>query len=430
VLQQELIANELMAGRYLVFEQAEHFSETFFRGVYKLPASHGMIIDLRSGTINTAPYYAPRRLDTWRNMKEQDAVTELRHRISQSVALRMRSDVEVGTCLSGGMDSSTLAAYAANLYSANVQRQFTGITAGSVEEAKDETAYARMVADATGISWRVCTPEPLEYSQVFPEVLKKQEEPFDSGSVVMQYFVMQLAHDAGLKVLLDGQGADELLMGYKQHLAWTIKALPALSAAKLAISSLNKYQIGWRELALLLFYHTRVEAKRNRQLARWPGLKKELVRHLKEEAAVEGRQPADLFGRQSNELYHRILPMLLRYEDKNAMAFSVETRLPFLDPDLVEFLLNIDEALKVRNGWSKYLLRKANEGLLPNEIVWRTGKGAFSAPPFLPADASKAGPVAGWLREVLGDVTTIASYERKDISFRVRSLSLWAQRLL
>jgi asparagine synthase (glutamine-hydrolysing) len=108
-------------------------------------------------------------------------------------------------------------------------------------------------------------------------------------------------------------------------------------------------------------------------------LRKDLLGHLQEEALAESKLPTDLFSKQCYELSHRILPMLLRYEDKNGMAYSIETRLPFLDPGLVAFLLNLPVHLKVNKGWSKHILRKGMEGRLPAEILWRKGKVGFEA---------------------------------------------------
>jgi asparagine synthase (glutamine-hydrolysing) len=369
--------NEIMMARFLVFEQAEHFRETFFHEIVKLPAAHNLEINLQNGAIKIAQYYSPRRVNTWCEISEQDAVEELRTRLRKSVALRLRSDVEVGTCLSGGLDSSSIAALAASLYNSDLQASFTGITAGSHDAKKDETQYAKKVAETLGMTWKHCNPDAEEYEQAFARALEIQEEPFDSPSVIMQHFVMRLAQESGLKVLLDGQGADELLLGYKQHLAWAIQSLPMAPAAKLAWQSLDKYQIGLKDLLLLVFYHTHTGRKRSRQLSKWPGLRKDLQDQLQEDALAESRLPADLFSKQYYELSHRILPMLLRYEDKNAMAYSVETRLPFLDPDLVEFVLNLSMLLKVKGGWSKYGLRKGMEGLLPPEIIWRRGKVGF-----------------------------------------------------
>ena len=379
VLPGKTLPNERMIARFLVFEQAEHPTETFFAGIDKLPAAHCMKIDLRSGATNLQQYYKPIRTEQWQTITELEAVEELRTKLKQSIALRLRSDVEVGTCLSGGLDSSSIAAFASGLYNPQVQQAFTGITAGSADSKKDETRYAKQAVEALGMAWKYCQPTAKDFVNAFERVLDIQEEPFDSASVLMQHLVMQLAHDAGLKVLLDGQGADELLLGYKPHLAWTLKELAPLPAAQLAAKSLSKYQISAKELLLLVNYHTVTSRKRGRQLSRWKGLRKDLHEQLQEEAVAEANQPTDLFSKQCYELTHRILPMLLRYEDKNAMAFSIETRLPFLDTDLVEFLLNLPGHLKVHDGWSKYVLRKSMTGHLPDAIVWRKGKVGFEA---------------------------------------------------
>lgn len=373
----EPLPNKIMMARFLAFEQAEHFRETFFCGVLKLEAAHQLLIDLRTGSIKSNPYYSLLRTDEWRSISIREATALLREKLQHAVSIRIRSDVKVGTCLSGGLDSSAIAWFASKLYKPQIFGEFTGITAGSADVRKDETSYAREVASALSMDWQPTTPKAKDFETVFETVLKAQEEPFDSSSVLMQYMLMQHAHRQGLRVLLDGQGADEVLLGYKQHLAWALNELPIFQAGKLAIQSLKKYQISPKELLLLLTYHSVAKRKRARQLFKWKALRKDLYQQLIYEADVEAGRMNDLFSKQRNELEHRSLPMLLRYEDKNAMAFSIETRLPFLDKEVVEFLMNIPTPLKVRNGWSKYLLRMAISGDLPDIVVWRRGKIGF-----------------------------------------------------
>lgn len=379
VLSNQLVPNETMMARFLVFEQAEHFNETFFKEVYKLPAAHNLEIDLRSGSIKMNRYYSPRRVDTWNGISEQDAIEELGLRLKHSVALRLRSDVEVGTCLSGGLDSSSIAAVASPLIGAK-QACFTAITAGCHEREFDERPNAKQVAEKFGLQWLPIVPEFKDVTAVLLEFVDAQEEPVVSMSPIMQHFVMQRANKSGVQVLLDGQGADEIFLGYLPHLAWVLKSLNGCDRLSLAINSVRNMGISLADLLSVYFYHTNLKYKRKRQLNKWHALNPKYRTLLMESDQVDREASQDLFTRQVDEMFNGKLSALLRYEDKNAMHFSLETRLPFLEPNIVEFALNLPTSLRWKDGWSKYLLRQTLARHLPGPYVWQTRKRAFEAP--------------------------------------------------
>ena len=418
--------NLQMSARFLVFEKAEHREETFFEGVQKLPAGHNMVVALQQGKLALSPYYHPEQNDTFIQADEDVLCEQFRAALSQSIALRMRSDVAVGTCLSGGLDSSALACLASEMAINGGRQGFAAVTAGNPDPAKDERPFAQMVVNSCGLSWHTIVPGREDYLQAFDTVLNTQEEPFHSPSILMQHFVMRTASRAGLKVLLDGQGADELMLGYQPHLAWCLNTMPVPVRIREGLRAMDHYRLSIVKLLLLMGYHSQPRRKRNRQLARFPALQPALRDLLRAEMEAEACLPGDIFSRQVYELFNGSLPMLLRYEDKNAMAFSVETRLPFLDPSLVELLLNLPARMKIRQGWSKYLLRVAMQNRLPAAIAWRKGKIGFEAMASWQLlkhfNWESCRPGSGWLEEVAGKKPDTLEGEQ---AWRGYTLAMW-----
>lgn len=353
----------------------------FFAGVRKLPAGHCLTYDLPLGMHQVRRWYEPRRVDLGRASIE-DLRVEFENRFASSIELRLRSDVRVGTCLSGGLDSSVIAAFAADLHSrrGSVER-FKAVTAISVDAPLDESGYAKQVVDCCGLDWVKTRPTHADFAEHLESVMIAQEEPFPTPSMILQYFVMKAAKEAGITVLLDGQGGDELLLGYPvhrgQHLRWVLRnrgpAAALIEFARLrragTVSSLAllKYMIGSGSTSHRATYYTRRH------------------RHLKMSGSVPSLSNAfgglpDLETSQRNDVFRNVLPQLLRFEDRNSMAWSVESRLPFLDYRVVELCLSMPIEAKIHLGWSKHLLRRVAERRLPASIAWRRSKFGFEAP--------------------------------------------------
>jgi len=361
--------------QYLVANVSEHPTATFFDSIYKIPAGHYLVTG-PNAKVDIQPYYHVSFQNNVNQQDEQESIHELNKRLDQSIVYRLRSDVAVGTCLSGGLDSSTIAAKAAALTANTTNTTFKAVTALSVDESINEAPFARQIVEQHQLDWITTKPSTADFNQVLNDVVYTQEEPFDSPSVCMQYFVMKAAHDAGIKVLLDGQGADEVLLGYThyaftaaQHLDWQKRPFFLLQCwfnSGLPIMQFLKNYL------FVAFPKLRLR----QQLKRWPGLQQVYLKRFQNKPTHTN----SLFDFQQQELLLNSLPALLRYEDKNSMRFSIETRLPFLDWQLVESMLNVNGHLKYTNGWSKYLLRKAAASLLPESIVWRKRKLGFVAP--------------------------------------------------
>jgi asparagine synthase (glutamine-hydrolysing) len=346
---------------------------SFFTGIQSLPAGHSL----------TVAYQQPLRITRWYSLPtspvDTNAIPSL---LRDSVALRLRSDVPVGSCLSGGLDSSAVVMLAAAARTGVASRPLHCIHARSSDPEVDESAFASLVADASGSRLLTLTPSADQFWQNLTEICRIQDEPFGSPSVCMQYFVMQQARASGCTVMLDGQGADEVLLGYSKFMVLALShALRSGGLTQLLRTLINSWSANASltpRTTLQYLVGTLLSPLRAARVRRrLPFLKLPLqpVRHLYGSVSAAA---TDCRRTQLLELFQTSLPALLRYEDRNSMAHSVEARLPFLDYRLVEAALSLPVDQKIHNGWSKYPLRTS--GILPDAIAWRRSKLGFNAP--------------------------------------------------
>lgn len=368
---------------FLLTSITDNSEETFFNNIIKLQAGNNLIFSLAKNTFKKQSYYRVGFVESWSRTTASDAVEGYIHLLEDAIQLRLRSDVPVGTCLSGGLDSSTVASLASPKYQAASGTSFTGITAVSEQASNNEAEYASKVIAYSDMNWLQVKPSYEDFLESMPHVVRTQEEPFGSPSITMQYFVMKTARAHNIPVLLDGQGGDETLLGYEKyygsHLVTILRKegiaafLRALKAAgknnkKLSLMNAMKYVIAGSMAPLRYRYYL----QRHNYFLNKPLYPK----HLSDYSLAQW----DAFKLQQLEIESTNLPVLLRYEDKNSMAHSIETRLPFLDYRVLEAALSISAEYKIKDGWSKWLLRKGMENRMPESIVWRKNKFGFEAP--------------------------------------------------
>lgn len=370
------VADDDLVGDFLVCGLTDHTNRTFFKGVEKLPPGHWMRVDASTAQFEIKRYYslAPRSLQT----DEGDMARLLRDLLDDAIRLRLRSDVRVGTCLSGGLDSSSVATLAARRYSCN--ERFFAITAVSEQVTNNEEAYAAEVAAKSELNWLRTTPSYEDFASTAETLLEVQEEPFAGPSIMMQYEVMKTARSNGVIVLLDGQGGDETLLGYhRYYAAWLLDHFRRGGVGGFFSAFSDATRAGISPQRLLMYLFGAGSARLRAAFYRWrySFLKKP---DLPDSLRRFARQTRDAQEMQVLEITETNLPMLLRFEDKNSMRFGVETRLPFLDYRFVEFALNLPTRIKLNKGWAKWPLRAAMQDLLPASITWRKDKIGFAAP--------------------------------------------------
>lgn len=375
--------NDQIICDYLVWGYTDHTEETFFKEIKQIPPSHYMIVDKRG--INTKRYW-----DISTDSREVIERNRFLDLFKDSVRLRLRSDVSVGSCLSGGLDSSSVVCMMNNLLSEVNQpdksKNQKTFSACWHEPECDESKYIRSVIEFVGSEGHCTFPKPEELIQQIDKVIWHQEEPFNTTSIYAQWSVMRLARDYNVKVLLDGQGGDELLGGYRLFLIKFLIQLMKNSSFKRFLLEYNYFRkLHNGGIVELLRYLIKdnipqfliLKIKKIEQL-NW--INKDLLK-LYLRVHELPRKFQDVFLDECyDHLTKKTLPALLHYEDRNSMAFSIESRLPFLDYRLVEFVFGFSGIEKIKNGLSKWTLREAMRETLPERILSRTDKIGFDTP--------------------------------------------------
>jgi asparagine synthase (glutamine-hydrolysing) len=366
-------------------------SHTFFKDIASLPAGHVLAYDLGSRRLSVRRWYDLPAPQTTRDLPAE----AFKSLLEDAVRLRLRSDVEVGTCLSGGLDSSSIVALASSLGSGPAQgRGHASFTVTYADPGFTESRFVDAVVARTGVSSHRVAPSARDFSADFAPFLAAQDEPVPSLGMYSQYSVMKLARGAGIKVLLDGQGADEALAGYHYQfgpfLAETLRRR-GLGALGAEIGDLHAVTGRSRAfLASLALYHSLplsgVVVKGARRIFRThasfdPGAFDPAFRNGARGEESERHRPCpSLQAERHRDLMRTSIPALLRYEDRSSMAFGIEARLPFLDYRLVEAAMALPATSLIRGGFTKRILRDAMSGLLPDEVCWRRDKLGFPTP--------------------------------------------------
>ena len=370
VVHEFLVDGKLPFGRDTFFDQVLQLQAGSYQR-YSL-RNLSLLEDRRWWEITPTPTSSQFEVDEWKEI------------FFDSLRIRMRSDVPVGACLSGGIDSSAIVCGIASQ-----QRHaydFRTFTSCYRDPAYDERYFADRVVNHVGATPHWVYPgEETSLLGDLEDLVDVQGEPFPTLSIYSQYCVMRRANEAGIKVLLDGQGADELFVGYDYALAIQLALhLRSLRFSKVLkqIASLRAQRVGLSYRRLLPLIAVKllpgIRAARNRirskEFLSRAGQMNDAARRSQD------RLPDNLFEARKRWVEQHPLPNLLRYEDRNSMAFSIETRLPFLDYRLVNCSFGLSESAVNRDGWTKYVVRQSMNGAAPSDVMWRKSKMGFPAP--------------------------------------------------
>jgi asparagine synthase (glutamine-hydrolysing) len=389
-------ANSAMVFDYLAHRILDHTDQTFFESIIQLRPGHSLQLDL-SG-LRTHKYYTLEYNPELGHFDENEArrfAEEFRERFTDSIRLHLRTDVTLGSCLSGGLDSSSIVCTSNQLIFGRegVSRAIVGdrqktFTATSSDARFSEDRFVQSVIQQTHANPFSVEPTSEGLLADLPAFVRAHDEPVISTSMYAQWNVMKLASQHNVKVLLDGQGGDELLGGYRWH-------FPVFHGQMLK-------EMRWKDLYTELRSTRDVTGLSLTNLVTPVALKvakflvpQALRGNLLDVSTYFGpgfagkrsRRPGVLLKSDFN-LQRRLweeetrfnLQQLLHYEDRNSMAFSIEARVPFIEHRLIEFVMKVPAVYKIHNGWSKHLLRNAMEGLLPKDIQWRKDKMGFVTP--------------------------------------------------
>jgi len=395
------VMNSQRAYDFLNWGASDHTPETFFAGVFQLRGGECIELSASDLTQGKRPS-AGTRLTTKRWYKlepreftgdRQMAVNEFKDLFYDSVKLRLRADVAVGSCLSGGLDSSSIVTVANELLkdSAVTFSQKTFSACSDIERF-DEKKYVDIVVKQTGVNAHYVYPALKNLFEENEKIIWHQDEPYNTTSAYAQWNVFKLAKENNVTVMLDGQGADEQLAGYHRffgsRFTTLFKELKWVSLVNeiLATKRLHGYS---EKLAIMQVAGQLMPGSFRTYLLRRYGMSStksnwinlDLIKASPVDPMVDlGAKTDTIENRSYWELTSTNLQKLLHWEDRSSMAQSIEARLPFLDYRLVEMVLGLPDDLKISRGITKVVLRDALTGTLPDQIRDRTDKLGFVTP--------------------------------------------------
>jgi asparagine synthase (glutamine-hydrolysing) len=397
---------------YLRSGLTDHGEGTMFAAVRRLPPAHTLSVDLdRPGHTELKRYW---RIDLQRksDLSFEEAAKQLRELFLSSVGLHLRSDVRVGAALSGGIDSSAITTAMRAL---EPRLDLHAFSYAAEDPSINEERWIDLVGEASGAAVHKVRPTAEELVADLDRLVATQDEPFGSTSIYAQHRVFRLARESGVTVMLDGQGADELLAGYRIYLAMRMASLLRRGrlvaanrflrqTAALPGNGLTGLNLLANAGGVLLPERFRAIRKLYKRSAGNGADSAWLDEAWFAERGVAPRRPHRPRTRLmlQEQLYETLtetsLPMLLRYEDRNSMAHSIESRVPFLTTELAEFILALpEEHIVSAEGTSKSVFRRAMRGIVPDEILDRRDKIGFATP-----ERAWMETLRPWVGEVLG----------------------------
>ncbi|MBA3680596.1 MAG: asparagine synthase (glutamine-hydrolyzing) [Bacteroidetes bacterium] len=362
---------------YLINGLLETYADNFFEGLNELMPGNNLVFDIKKQEVKISTYYNLTDHITLKNDKlsEKELVEKVTYAFENSVRLRLRSDVEVGTCLSGGIDSSALAVSISEITGQPLYC-FTSVFRNN---PINEEHFADTVAKKINAKHFKVEPTLDGFLKEVDDLIYSQDVPIWDTSTYAQYKVMELAKQNNIKVVLDGQGADELFGGYHHHF---LAKWNNLFSQGNFMSAMSEISAGKKTIDSPLKFYLKEKVKQKKYFN-----KKHFNLFFKTEflSSSEIKNPSVYFNSVNEQLvediYHTRLKSFLKCEDRCGMWHSVESRTPFADDvELINLLFSFNGNKKIKDGVSKHLLREAVKGKLPGEIYSRYDKKGFETP--------------------------------------------------
>jgi asparagine synthase (glutamine-hydrolysing) len=382
-------ANPQRLYDYLRYGLTDYCADTLFASIHQLPAAHYLELSLDSPTETKPIRYWQIDLNQRQEISYSQAVEQLRELFLDNVRLHLRSDVPVGAALSGGIDSSSIVMAMRHL-EPNLELHSFSYTAD--DPKVNEEAWIDIINRSAKTVVHKVKATPQELTEDLERLIYIQDEPFGSTSIYAQHRVFRLAQQSGIKVMLDGQGADEILAGYFPYLSARLASLLRQGKWCKANQLLQRVSQlpGAKEQRLIFHTFERflpdnfkdsIKQKIGRESlpywlnANWfdrKDVRLRLSRSIKS---------SDILREELQYSVENSLPSLLRYEDRNSMAHSIESRVPFLTPALVNFMFSLPEEYIInQNGTTKAIFREAMRDIVPDSILDRKDKIGFATP--------------------------------------------------
>ena len=373
-LSTKLEVNEQVVFDYLAFNRTDQTQDTFFQNIYKLQHGHSFRIE-----------NSELKFKKWYDLKQRvrnpfNNPSEYKDLFSDAIKLRLRSDVPVGVCLSGGLDSSSIVSVLLNDFDKKDLNTFSAVYAKN--EVGDESEF---IAEYSGLLKNMYYTYPSAESLFADkeDFARTHAEPIPSTAPYAQYKVMELAKNH-VVVTLDGQGADEQLAGYHYFFGFYFKDLLRSFFILKFLSESFYYLQNHRSLyafKTLVYFFLSGNMKANLRTSEYGYINKEFANQY----ALSNTITSNLYNSDNlnDALFNHFeykLEHLLKWEDRNSMRFSLESRVPFLDHRLVQKVLATPANQLIHKGMTKYILREAMKGILPESIRLRQDKVGFATP--------------------------------------------------
>ena len=418
--------------RYLAISCDDNGKDSFFKDIHQLPGGCNIEYNLGTKEFSSVRYY-----DLLSQINSNKIETSFEDVFNETLLIHLRSDVKIGSCLSGGLDSSTLAGAIQHNLGKNGQK-LSAVTAKSELKENDESELANQVAKYSGMDWSVVCPGYDDFLAEHQEMLRCQAEPVGSPSVFMQYCVMKKAKECGIKVMFDGQGGDETLLGYERYYVTYIFSL--LKSGKF-VGALKAYRdicknskLNMTSLIRYILYFGCLPIRKCVLQKRLHFIKKEYREKLFGASSQYLEQSKDMMQLQIDEITDSQLPHLLKYEDRNSMYFSIEARCPYVDHVYVQKAIQLPFEMKVADGWTKKCLRHLAEKFIPKAIAWRKNKLGFEAPEkiwlerYLP-DMQESVNKSALIRNLVSEIPELSKVSLR-LRWRLYNLAVWEKQYL
>ncbi|MBN8704056.1 MAG: asparagine synthase (glutamine-hydrolyzing) [Bacteroidetes bacterium] len=382
------------AFQFLVKTTTENTEESFFKNCFELFPSHAFTLSIDTKEFAKWQFYQLKFNSEFENYSENkfsEYSTKTAKLVEQAIKIRLRSDVAVGACLSGGIDSSSIVSIVHQLKKEGKDTtDFKVFTASFKDKEIDESNYAKLLVDKYHLNWHQVFPNAQELTTDLEDLIYSQDIPIWSTSTYAQHRVLKLASENNIKVILDGQGSDELFGGYDTYLFFYFDELIKRGRLKDFFNQVNKSSLSKpllfyikqklrfstipklspdAQLKFLLFYFNDLKY-----------LNKDFL-YAHKHLLKENNTPTTLNENLHNEFYNTRLKTYLKCEDRCAMWHSVESRTPFADDiNLIEYIFSIPGNYKIVNGNLKALIKDAMQNHVPQQILNRTDKKGFTTP--------------------------------------------------
>ena len=373
----EINKNQIQKNIFLGYKSLNKSNNTFYKDIVSLESSSNIIIDLDLNLIKKK-YWKP-KLNIDQNMKIDQAVDVIKDKLIKSLEFRMRSDVPIAFCLSGGVDSSLLVSHAKKTFN----KKITTFSIIDNDPRYDESENIKHIVDDLK-----CDHELIEINNqedLFFDRLKVLTNYHDGPIATLSYYVHSFLSEniskQNFKVAISGTGADEFFTGYYDHFLLHFEALKDSKYLKPNVESWKKFVLPKIRNPYLQNSNLYIDEPENRDLVYEKNLctYKYSINEVEQKFSEENYCGELLRNRMMNELFHEVIPVILKHDDLNSMYHSIENRSPYLDRDLLEFCLTIPPHLLISNGFQKKILRDSAEGVLCDAVRLSKQKKGFNA---------------------------------------------------